>query len=448
MVRGEFGHEPQRRLRLYERPLWVSRIDNRRMRSTVLPTVHTLGAALSPGGRRALRAAIALLDQQATPRRTLWVVGGAVRDVARGAPVRDLDLAIEGPPASLARALARALDAHLTIEPRFRTATLQLPGGERLDLAMLRTETYARPGALPVVRPARAIEADLARRDFTVNALALGVAGVQRGELIDPFDGLGDLRRGVLRVLHPASFRDDPTRLWRGARFAARLRLRPEPATAALITASTGEPRALSAISAARLWAEWTQVAAEPRAGVALRLLDEWEVLSATAPGWHLGAAPSALNAHRGPHPPDLLLAVVLASQPAPTRAAVLARLAPPRAVRAVVEDAATLLTTTAADPSALASLEATPPVARLAARWIDPRAQAPLQRALARWERARPSLTAADLKQLGVSRGPDIGAWLLWLRRERYLGNLTRAAAARAQVSALLAIDGSPRVG
>lgn len=413
------------------------------MRTTVQPSIHILRAALAPDARRALRTAIALFERRAQPGHTLWVVGGAVRDAAAGRPVRDLDLAIVGPPAPFARAVARALGARLTLEPRFRTAALHLPVGTRIDLAMLRAEAYARPGALPQVRPARTIEADLARRDFTVNALALGVAGARRGEIVDPFDGLDDLRRGVLRVLHPASFRDDPTRLWRGARFAARLRLRPEAATAALI-AEGG--RWLATLSATRLWAEWAQLAAEPRAAAVLRLLDGWGVLPATAPGWHL-PAPSlrALQRHAGPCPPEVVLAVALAPLPPTVREAVLGRLAPPRGVREAVAGAVTLLAAADLLPAALTRLESASPLARTAARWLDPLPQARRQRALARWERARPALTAADLVRLGVTPGPPIGAWLGWLRRERYLGNLRSAAAARASVAALLAVDASP---
>src|SRR6202021_3992661 len=102
---------------------------------------------------------------------------------------------------------------------RFGTATVQGPGGVRYDLASTRAERYPRPGALPVVTPA-SIREDLARGDFTVNALALGLSGPDAGRLLAVPDGIDDLQRGRLRVLHPASFLDHPTRLLRVARDA------------------------------------------------------------------------------------------------------------------------------------------------------------------------------------------------------------------------------------
>jgi tRNA nucleotidyltransferase (CCA-adding enzyme) len=100
----------------------------------------------------------------------------------------------------------------------------------RIDVAATRSESYPRPAALPVVAPAD-IDADLGRRDFTVNALAAVLTGPTFGELLDPFGGRADLESGLIRVLHTASFRDDPTRLVRAVRYAARLGLALERGT-------------------------------------------------------------------------------------------------------------------------------------------------------------------------------------------------------------------------
>ena len=121
------------------------------------------------------------------------------------------------------------------------------------DVVTARTETYAAPGALPDVRPGATIEQDLARRDFTVNAIALRVAD---GALTEWPGAQEDLRAGVLRVLHERSFEDDPTRLLRMARYAARLGFEPDPATDALAAAATvrdglGRPAGLRAAAAA-----------------------------------------------------------------------------------------------------------------------------------------------------------------------------------------------------
>ncbi|MDA0302644.1 MAG: tRNA nucleotidyltransferase, partial [Chloroflexi bacterium] len=143
----------------------------------------------------------------------LWLVGGAVRDLALGRDVHDLDLALAGDAPAFAQRVAARLDevarAHTTheAEARFGTASvrLALPGQPeaRLDLARLRTEHYVAAGALPEVDFVDAIEADLLRRDFTVNGMALGLAGGVEDRLADPAGGLDDLAARRLRGFHP-----------------------------------------------------------------------------------------------------------------------------------------------------------------------------------------------------------------------------------------------------
>src|SRR5512135_17462 len=153
---------------------------------------------------------------------SLYIVGGPVRDCLLRRAVTDLDLTTEGDAHSLARTIARELDGAWKKFDRFGTAKLRLPGRDSpIDLATTRTETYARPGALPAVTRGT-IETDLIRRDFTINAMAIRLDGEQRGALIDLHGGENDLYSGILRVLHERSFQDDPTRLFRGARFEQR----------------------------------------------------------------------------------------------------------------------------------------------------------------------------------------------------------------------------------
>jgi tRNA nucleotidyltransferase (CCA-adding enzyme) len=189
-----------------------------------------------------------------------YVVGGAVRDALLGAERADLDLVVEGDIAPLAQALGGELREH----ERFSTATVR-DGDLRVDLARSRAEEYEYPGALPEVRPAPLAD-DLARRDFTVNAMAVPLG--EGRELIDPQGGLDDLRAGLLRVLHPRSFLDDPTRALRAARYAARLGFELEPGTTDLST-----------VSEDRVDVELLKIAAEPEAARALELLGEWGVL-------------------------------------------------------------------------------------------------------------------------------------------------------------------------
>ncbi|MFP5361819.1 MAG: CCA tRNA nucleotidyltransferase [Thermoleophilia bacterium] len=184
------------------------------------------------------------------------LVGGAVRDLLLGVVPRELDVVVEGSVDELAARLARDGD-HVAHE-RFGTATIRCEDC-CWDLAAARGETYAHPGALPDVFAAE-IEQDLQRRDVTVNAMALDLA---TGRLRLAEHAIDDLRAGRLRVLHDASFTDDPTRLWRVARYAARLGFELEEHTAALAEQAV-EAGALETVSRARIGSELRVALSEP----------------------------------------------------------------------------------------------------------------------------------------------------------------------------------------
>jgi tRNA nucleotidyltransferase (CCA-adding enzyme) len=154
----------------------------------------------------------------------LYLAGGAVRDLLLGRPVRDIDLVIMGDVPRFARELSRALGAaDARLHERFDTATLLLSDGRSVDVARARTEVYDRPGALPHVTRSDRIEDDLFRRDFTINAMAIEIGPGRKLRLVDPYGGQPDLARRQIEILHPGSFRDDPTRALRAVRYAARL---------------------------------------------------------------------------------------------------------------------------------------------------------------------------------------------------------------------------------
>jgi tRNA nucleotidyltransferase (CCA-adding enzyme) len=185
------------------------------------------------------------------------LVGGAVRDLLMGDRPVDLDLVVEGDAAALAASLGGRLKAH----DRFGTSTVTLDG-HSYDLARARRERYAQPGALPDVEPA-ALEEDLRRRDFTVNAIAVALNGPRPGVLRAVPGALDDLDGRILRVLHDRSFIDDPTRLLRMCRYASRLGFGLEPHTEMLAREAT-RSGALDTVSGSRLGAELRLLAREP----------------------------------------------------------------------------------------------------------------------------------------------------------------------------------------
>jgi tRNA nucleotidyltransferase (CCA-adding enzyme) len=220
---------------------------------------------------RELPAAVPLLAALGEDAR-VHLVGGAVRDLllGRATPV-DLDLVVDGDAIALARTLAERLGggAELRVHERFGTATVR-GAGHAYDLAGARAESYARPGALPDVRPGTLAE-DLARRDFTVNALALALDG----RLDAAPHALDDLAAGLLRVLHDASFVEDPTRLLRLVRYATRLGFAVEPRTDALARAALADG-ALATVTPTRIGAELRLLLREPRALDALAWVASW----------------------------------------------------------------------------------------------------------------------------------------------------------------------------
>lgn len=160
----------------------------------------------------------ALARQRQTP---LYLVGGVLRDLLLGKETRDLDFGVQGDALGFARALAAETGGTICEHAAFGTASVDA-AGFRYDFAPCRDESYPAPAVLPTIVPGD-LRSDLRRRDFTVNALAMLL---EENELIDLYGGVADLERRALRLLHPASFRDDPTRALRGVRFELRLGFR------------------------------------------------------------------------------------------------------------------------------------------------------------------------------------------------------------------------------
>ena len=202
----------------------------------------------------------------ASLRARAYAVGGCVRDWLLALPtIEDLDVTVEGDGLGVAQAAAQALGGGgVVFHAQFGTATVRVPragGALRVDVATCRKETYAKPAAYPKVAPGRLMD-DLARRDFSINAMALDLDAARFGELIDPFGGAADLQTRLLRVLHSRSFLDDPSRLLRGVRLATRFRLAWEPDTAAAAAAAV-RAGALGWLNAGRVRKELERLAGE-----------------------------------------------------------------------------------------------------------------------------------------------------------------------------------------
>jgi len=217
------------------------------------------------------------LQAVAAQARGVYLVGGAVRDLLLGERQVDLDIAVEGDGIAVARSLARRLKGHLRAHEKFGTAVVILVGRDgaplRIDVASTRSESYDYPAALPKVEHAT-IRSDLARRDFTINAMAVSLKPETFGALLDFFGGLGDLEGRRIVVLHNLSFIEDPTRILRAIRYESRYGLRMDPHTLNLARACSAMDL-VGDLSSARLRDELVLLLDEAKVDFALRRLED-----------------------------------------------------------------------------------------------------------------------------------------------------------------------------
>ncbi|MBM4167893.1 MAG: HD domain-containing protein [Ignavibacteria bacterium] len=212
----------------------------------------------------------------------VYVVGGYVRDLLMGRTVKDIDLVVIGRGVEFARLVARELDrTNLVVFEKFGTAALHLERC-KLEFVGARKESYNKASRKPVVEGGT-LEDDLARRDFTVNALAASINAGSWGSLVDPFGGVADLHRRILRTpLDPrATFDDDPLRMMRAMRFAAQLNFEIEPA---VLDASRDMKERLSIVSQERITDELLKLLSSSKPSIGLRLMQSTGVMGFVFP--------------------------------------------------------------------------------------------------------------------------------------------------------------------
>ncbi len=214
----------------------------------------------------------------------VYLTGGAVRDIISGFPIRDLDFTVQGNPLKLQKDFERAGAVIGGTDDDTKTLYVTLPGSVRAEVSSARIERYEKTGKPPVITPATLIE-DLRRRDFTVNAMALSLNPGSRGLLMDPFNGAADIEAKLLRVLHNYAFVEDPSRLIRASRFAARFHWPLEERTQARYD-SAKENNYIEYISHAAIGYEIEQLAYEDDPLNIVRIYEKEGWLKVLAPHW------------------------------------------------------------------------------------------------------------------------------------------------------------------
>ena len=389
--------------------------------------LSTVERSLTPATYRLLDTISEKASQIGMP---LYLVGGSVRDALLGLPVEDLDLVVEGDAATLAFEVSKAYGGDVPAYSQFGTATLKL-NGQRIDLATARQETYLRPGALPRVTPST-IQEDLGRRDFSINSMAVSLSVPDHGSFLDPYAGRKDISQGLIRILHPASFVDDATRILRAIRYEQRLNFVIEENTGARLSEAVNAGM-MDTISGDRIRRELGLMFKERDPSRHLPRAGELGVLKAIFPPMGDGTAVRALAGHRG-EGSHLVYLGALAYPLAPEEGeAFIQRLRMPSSWAKVVRDTITLrlwcgewTKKSQGSPGRLCedldglSLESVQNNALLPG---PAQVKDALGLYLTTTRYVKPQLSGKDIISLGIASGPLVGEILRELKRARIEG-------------------------
>jgi len=367
---------------------------------------------------------------------SLYLVGGVVRDLLLGRSNLDLDLVVEGNAISLAQQLADITHGKMVTHPRFNTAKLKWNNWS-VDLATARSETYAKPGALPSVKPG-SLANDLFRRDFTINTMAVELIPSRYGQLIDRYGGRDDLDNKLICVLHERSFIDDATRIWRGLRYEQRLDFQLEPITLQLLKRDIPM---LDTISGDRIRHEVELILKEGFPEKVLRRAEELGILPKLHPAlkgdsWLTEKFEQARKISSPNLPPvGLYMALLAYRLTGEDNEQLISRLRLPRTLAQTLRDSNSLkanlesLADPGLAPSSIYKLLCTCPLTAITANSLacdSPVACQHIQLFLTRLRYVKPALTGNDLKKMGIAPGPRMKEILQRLHEARLDGKVT----------------------
>ena len=395
-----------------------------------MPNIATLLESTLPSGAlEGLRLAGNLAAEGDSEAEAAYLVGGSVRDALLGLTPGDMDLSIVGDAPQFAASFADKGGGVVEAVSQFGTARVGLPAG-RFDLAMSRTETYATPGALPTVK-CSGIQEDLSRRDFTINAMAVDLSPSNWGDLVDPHGGFSDTARRRIQILHPGSFRDDPTRIFRAIRYEQRLGFNLDPGALSLMKRDWDY---MDLISAARVRGELEKILGDPLRADILAAAEDRDVLAGIDISFRVSRA--ALQAMRRNPDRDILfyLAIATASLTENEALSLVTRLEPPQEWREIILSSpryrgmSSILRNDNLSPSEVVAVLGEFPLPLLKAQREltgSTNQKSRLDQYLGILRHVRPEITGADLLGAGVPQGPEIGIMLDEVLRARMDGRV-----------------------
>ena len=368
----------------------------------------------------------------------VYIVGGIVRDLILDRAPGDIDLSVVGDAKAFSQELAARTGAASPVESQFLTFKIRTSGifsdVSSIDVVTARAESYADSAALPDVSVS-SIDDDLKRRDFTVNAMAISLAGSDWGTLVDPNNGFGDVMRKRIKVLHDSSFVDDPTRIFRAVRYAVRLGFKLDSRMNELISKSIAN---IDRLSGTRVRNEFELVLSEPNRVEMLRMSEEIGLLAAISPGLRIGTKALQVLSEQSESDsvelPDLLAITTFGLNEDEANQVVQRFDAPPASGESITGNAQLAKHVAVLDqpnlaPSEVAEILREIPLASINAYIL---AGPPLPRRdklveyVEKIRFIKPEITGDDLLEIGIPQGPIIGQLIDVVRRAKLDGKVS----------------------